>query len=446
MLLRNGKVVAEGSWEPYRKEDPHTLFSVSKSFTSAAIGMAIEEGLLKLEDQVISFFPEKLPENPSENLKAMRIRDLLTMTSGHDDDTIMKLFNNKEKGMTEVFLALPVAFKPGTHFQYNTGATYMLSAILQKATGQSLYDYLKPRLFDPLGFKNSRWQVSPEGVNFGGLGLFATIEDLTKFGQLYLQNGVWNGKQLVPEDWVRESTSRQVLNGSNPDANGEQGYGYQFWRNRNVGYRADGAFGQTCFVLPEHNMVLAVTGGSADPDKIVNQVWEYLLPALSSKAVPEDSRSFQKLQNRISDLKVTPLKGKKPPAYVKKLSGKVFDMEDNELGLQTLSFDFKSGNSFILLKTTEGDFEIPFVYEKWKRAETGFMRLYAVILNRDSTPIATSAAWLSEDTMEMMIRYHHTQLRTRLRFRFAGKLVLLDIEQNVSFGPPRLPRMLGEIK
>ena len=208
MLRRHGKIIAEGWWAPFNEESPHMLYSLSKSFTSTAIGMAQDEGLLSIDDPVISFFPEETPEEPSDNLKTMRIRDLLKMNSGHQLNTSGRM--REGKTWVEGFLVLEVQHKPGTHFVYNSGATYMLSAIIQKVTGLTLLDYLTPRLFEPLGIENPTWESDPEGINMGGWGLSVTTEDISKLGQLYLQKGMWNGKQLISKAWVEEATALQT--------------------------------------------------------------------------------------------------------------------------------------------------------------------------------------------------------------------------------------------
>src|SRR5207237_1000798 len=197
---------------------------------------------------------------PGANLKAMRIRDLLRMNTGHQTEPPRK----PGEPWTRTFLSQPVPFKPGTHFLYNTSATYMLSAAVQKATGQTVLDYLKPRLFDPLGIEDPAWETSPQGISTGGFGLSVRTEDIANFGQLYLRKGKWHGKQLVPEAWVDAATAPQTSNGSNPKSDWDQGYGYQFWRCRHGAYRGDGAFGQFCIVLPEQDAVLAITSGLRD--------------------------------------------------------------------------------------------------------------------------------------------------------------------------------------
>src|SRR3954470_14934086 len=206
MLVRHGHVVAECWWKPEAADKPHVMHSLSKSFTSTAVGLAVAEGKLNIDDHVLKFFPEDAPAEPSENLKAVRVRDLLTMTCGNETEAKF----TPDTPWVKTFLAQPVVFKPGTHFQYNTPGSYMLSAIVTKVTGQTVLDYLKPRLFEPLGIENPQWQASPQGISCGGFGLFIRTEDIAKFGLLYLQNGKWNGKQLVPASWVELATSKQV--------------------------------------------------------------------------------------------------------------------------------------------------------------------------------------------------------------------------------------------
>lgn len=307
MLVRHGRVVAEAWWKPQSADTPHVLWSLSKSFTSTAVGLAVADGKLSVDDSVLKFFPDEAPKEPSENLKAMRVRDLLSMSAGHDVE--VKL--TKDDNWAKAFLAHPVPHKPGTHFKYNTPATYMCSAIVQKVTGKTVLEYLKPRLFDPLGFKDPKWGTSPQGVTLGGYGLFARTEEIAAFGQLYLQKGKWQDKQLVPESWVKEATSKHVSNGVNEKSDWAQGYGYQFWRSRHGSFRGDGKDGQFCIVLPEQDAVIAITADTRDMQGELNVVWDKLLPAFQAKALPENKEAQEKLAKAVAGLAV---REKKAPA------------------------------------------------------------------------------------------------------------------------------------
>ena len=300
MIVRHGHVVAEAWWAPEAADKRHVMHSLSKSFTSTAVGLAIAEGKLDLFDPVLKFFPDEAPENPSDNLKKMRVRDLLTMSTGHETQPP----RGEDLNWVKEFFNHPVKFKPGTHFFYNSMGTYMASAIVQKVTGQTVLDYLRPRLFEPLGIENPEWEMSPQGVSCGGWGLWIRTEDIAKFGQLYLQKGKWNGKQIVPAAWVELATSRQMSNGSDPSKDWDQGYGFQFWRCRHNAYRGAGARGQFCVVLPEQDAVIAITSDTSDLQGELNVVWDDLLPAFQSSALPENPAEWEKLKQSLTGLKV----------------------------------------------------------------------------------------------------------------------------------------------
>jgi len=301
MLVRHGHVVAEAWWAPESADKPHVLWSLSKSFTSTAVGLAVEEGKLSIDERVLKFFPEDAPAKPSNNLKAMRIRDLLTMNAGHQNELNWREADHWAKA----FLAHPVPHKPGTHFRYNTPATYMLSAIVQKVTGETVLDYLTPRLFEPLGIQKPKWDTSPQGISIGGYGLYLRTEDIAKFGQLYLQKGQWNGKQLIPAEWIEQATSKQVSNGSDPTRDWDQGYGFQFWRCRHNAYRGDGKDGQFCIVLPDHDAVIAITANTRDMQGELNIVWDKLLPAFQDQPLDDAPDQLAKLKATIATLKAT---------------------------------------------------------------------------------------------------------------------------------------------
>jgi CubicO group peptidase (beta-lactamase class C family) len=305
MLVRHGKVIAEGWWKPEAAGKSHVLWSLSKSFTSTAVGLAVAEGKLSIDDPVLKFFPQDGSAEPSDKLKAMRVRDLLTMSAGHETEA--RFTTNAP--WVQTFLAQPVPHKPGTHFLYNTPGSHMLSAIVGKVTGQTELAYLKPRLFDPLGIENPEWMSSPQGDTIGGYGLFIRTEDIAKFGQLYLQKGKWNGKQLVPVAWVEQATSKQVSNGSDPARDWDQGYGFQFWRCRHGAFRGDGMNGQFCIVLPAQDAVIVMTADTRDMQAQLNVVWDKLLPAFHTKRLPANKREHLKLQQTLANLQVRPLPG-----------------------------------------------------------------------------------------------------------------------------------------
>lgn len=292
MVIKDGKVIFEKWMSTGNELEPHILNSVSKTFTSTAVGLAISEGKLSLDDKVISFFPDKLPENLNENVAKMTVRNLLTMNTGHEKDP--SPLRNVEQDWERCFLASDLKREPGTIFCYNSLATYMLSAIVQRVTGENLVDYLYPRVFRPLGINNAKWDESPTGVKTAGWGLYLKTEDLAKLGQLLLQNGEWEGRQIVPAEWVKAMSSAQVPcvpAGTNTDKLPEmlkdaknsdwlQGYGYQMWRCRHNAFRADGAGGQYIIVIPDKNAVIVTTAQVRGMQNEINCIWKHFLLVL----------------------------------------------------------------------------------------------------------------------------------------------------------------------
>jgi CubicO group peptidase (beta-lactamase class C family) len=358
MLLRRGHVVAEGWWRPYRPHLPHPLFSLSKSFTSTAVGLAIHEGRLSLDDPVTSLFPDDLPATVGPNLAAMRVRHLLSMATGHEQDTLGRM--RAGPSWIRAFLALEVEHRPGSKFVYNNGATYMLSAIVQRLTGQTLLAYLQPRLLQPLGIRDATWGASPEGVHFGAFGLSLQTEDIACFGQLLLQEGRWDGRPLVPAAWIREATSTQVDNAGAANPDWAQGYGFQFWRCRHGAFRGDGAHGQFCVVMPAAEAVLATTGGTDDMQGVLDCVWEHLLPALGG------GEGDPGLHERLGALSLAPAGGPGRPGPLAGCMGRTWRLLPNGAGIGTLALEQEGDRAVLLLVQGEAERRIACGWGRWE--------------------------------------------------------------------------------
>jgi hypothetical protein len=408
------------------------LYSLSKSFTSTAVGLAVAEGKLSVDDEVLKFFPEHAPSNPSANLKAMRISDLLRMSTGQQTEPSRPA----DQPWTKAFLAHPVPFKPGTHFLYNTSGTYMLSAIVQKATGQNLLDYLTPRLFEPLGIERPTWEMSPEGVATGGYGLSIRTEDIARFGQLFLQKGQWQSKQLVPESWIEAATARQTSNGSSPNSDWDQGYGYQFWRCRHGAYRGDGAFGQYCIVLPEQDAVIAITSGVPDMQAVLNLIWDKLLPAMKPSPLPADGAAARKLEQRLKGLMLRPQEGSGSPANV---LGKKYAFPANDRKLEAIALEGNGNNGVVTLVARINGVERRIVCGRggWKEGRMAWREL-------PEQPMAASGAWTGEDTFTAKLCFYETPYVVTIRLKFTGQELQYNAEANVSFGPTRDPQLIGK--
>lgn len=438
MLLRNGKVAAEGWWTPYAPELPHSLYSLSKSFTSTAIGFAVSEKKLTVQSPVTSFFPDDLPAKVSDNLAAMTVKSLLTMSTGHDKDTTGAIRAGAGGSWVKGFLTLPVEHQPGSKFVYNSGATYMLAAILYKATGMNVLEYLKPRLFDPLGIVGATWENCPKGINVGGWGLSIKTEDIAKFGQLYLQEGEWNGKPLISKAWIEEATSKQVSNG-NPASGSDwnQGYGYQFWRCRHDHYRGDGAFGQYCIVMPKYNTVLAITSGVGDMGAVMNAAWDTLQSALQpSRALkPEATRE---LKARLGDLEVPMQEGLPISPKSERLIGRTIRFDANPLGLETFALRFEDSKAVLTMQVSNNQQVIECGHKDWIKG-------MALAGEPFQGKTATRYVWETPDTFVMKRCYIETPYILTRILRFSGDSVTLSSTLNVNFGPTVLPEVKGRV-
>ena len=416
MFLRHGKVIAEGWWDPYDPGLRHTLYSTSKSFTSTAIGLAVSDGLLSVDDRVISFFPDQLPESAEPALEGMTVKDLLTMSAGQDPDPT-RIIPSRDTSWVDAFLALPVADEPGTRFLYSSMATYMLSAIVQKVTGEKLIDYLTPRLFEPLGIEGMDWEVDPKGINTGGWGLRLKTADMAKFGLLYLQKGQWKEEQLLPEPWIEEATSAQIEQApgmpraARDSSDWLQGYGYQFWRCRNNAFRADGAFGQFIIVMPDQDAVIAITAESPDMQSELNLVWEYLLPAMKDQALPADRDSQASLKARLASLTLPLPKGLPEPDMAADLVGNRYIFESNQLGIESIRVTSREGTLEVSMEQEGQTHPLTFGKGSWIIQETSkagpnlFLNALAHSEVFTTHQVACSFAWMNTRTVELVTRY-----------------------------------------
>lgn len=425
MLLRHGQVVSEGWWSPYAPERPHMLFSLSKSFTSTAVGLAVSEGLLSVDDKVVAFFPEDLSAEIGENLAAMCVKHLLCMGTGHAEDTTGHLHECKDGNWVKAFLELPVEYEPGTHFVYNSGATYMLSAIVQKVTGMTILDYLTPRLFAPLGIEGPTWEVCSRGINTGGWGLKVKTEDILRFGKLYLQKGLWEGKRIISEEWVKEATTSHISNnGTSENQDWQQGYCYQFWRCQHNAYRGDGAFGQYCIVMEDQDAVLAITSGLRDMQAVLDRVWKYLLPAMEYGELPEDTAAYDSLVSRLRELALTPPEGHYCSPVIDKVSGKPFVIEENDQNVKTVSFNFQDSYTVFTLSDNCGEHKVCCGNSNWIECETS--------LPGDKLLTAASGTWTNENTYTMTLRFYETPFNYTVTASFDGENVSIESSANVS--------------
>ena len=311
VIVRHGKVIAEGSWKPFDTlNETHMLYSHSKSFTSSAIGFLVDEGKLDLDERIVDIFTNEVPLQASENLAQLRVRDLLTMNVGSENDHT--IYRHPQNWLNE-FFKKPITHKPGTYFRYDSDATYVLAAIVEKKSGEKMMAYLKRKMFDKIGITKAWTSFSPEGIPCGGWGMNMTTRELARFGQLYLNRGEWNGEQILSSEWVALATMRQTWSGAIGIVAGEdgsdwhQGYGFQFWRCVVTdAYRADGAYGQYTIIFPQQDAVVSIHAGVCDMQKELDLIWANLLPGMKKGALPENDAAQAALRDRLSSLKIQP--------------------------------------------------------------------------------------------------------------------------------------------
>jgi CubicO group peptidase (beta-lactamase class C family) len=446
VLARHGQVAAQGWWQPYRAQAPHRLYSLSKSFTSTAVGFAVSDGKVRLSDRVIDFFPRQTPANIGDHLAALRVEHLLTMSVGHTSDSTPAVTHQED--WVRAFLAQPIEHLPGSVFLYDSAATYMLSAIVQKVVGERLVDYLRPRLFAPLQVPAMSWAVCPRGINTGGWGLSATTQTLFKFGQFYLQKGRWNGRQLLPTEWIEQATRFHIQPPAGPGQQLEdlqhtsdwhQGYGYQFWRCRHNAFRGDGGFGQFCIALPEQDAVIAITSRTLDMQGLLNLVWEHLLPGLQDGAAPSDPNSMEHLRGRLAGLTLRTPEGSLawPPQLGKSM---VYAIESNAMVIDQLTvsnvmnsvrLEFRIGSDTHVVTSGvgqwhDGETELPGTPPEWTE-----------LVGVEASPkrparIAAAGAWKDPDTFVMHWRYYETPHLDTVTLRFAGDRIEVDFLNSLS--------------
>ena len=284
IIHRHGRRIAEGYWAPHTADRCRLVYSLSKSFTGTALGLQLGEGRLSLDDLVSDHLPEFFDDDTPDATRRMRIRHIASMASGHAAETILDAYTADPDDPVRGFLRVPPDGEPGTVWAYNQPPVLTLARILQRLAGERLVDYLRPRVLDPIGAGDLRWRQLPEGFDMGFSGVFTGLDTIARLGQLYLDDGMWNGERVLPDGWVREASSVQTPNGDWDQIDWQQGYGFQFWNSRH-GYRGDGAFGQFMVILPEHDAVIAMFSCTDEMQTVLDAMWEHLLPAFGDQAL-----------------------------------------------------------------------------------------------------------------------------------------------------------------
>jgi CubicO group peptidase (beta-lactamase class C family) len=437
MVVRHGRVVAEGWWAPYSAGRPQLLYSLSKIFTSTAAAFAQAEGLLDLDDTVVSHFAEFAADITDPRSRSVKVRHVASMTAGHTRDMLAEAIMRDPQEPVRGFLLIPPDRDPGTVFAYSQPCTYALASIIQRNAGMPLTRYLRPRLFDPLGIGHVGWHTFPPGREQGFSGLHARTEDIAKLGLLYAQGGRWEGAQLISGKWVAEATSEQISNPGEPNPDWRQGYGYQFWMSRH-GYRGDGAFGQFCVILPEQDTVIVITACTTDMQAILDAVWAHLLAGLGTVS-PGAASAHDQLSTRLARLELPVCPGAPAPADWGPWTSGPFTIAASTAGTQDQPFlasievTPQADGWRISLIEPANALTFPVGAGAWTVSDHADR-------NGETIPVAASGGWLDSHTVRAEVIFLETPHRMDITCSLPGRTATA-----VWRHPPLTPRKLQHL-
>ena len=434
MLHRGEHVVAEAWRWPYRPDRRRIMHSLAKSLTACAVGLALEDGRFALTDKVVSFFPDALPAQVDDKLAAMSVEDLLTMRTGHANEVGGSLWRTIDASWIGEFFKIPVVHQPGTVFVYSSAASYMLAAIVTRTTGQTLHEYLRPKLLEPLGIKGETWDIGPDGFNPGGNGFTATTSDILKLGVLQAQGGVWNGRRLLPEAWVKTATAPHADNGH---------YGYHWVTYDNGAFAAVGMFVQIVMVFPDHGATLALTGAIDGSDKIVPLIFNHFPGAF--RAEPFDGAAA----DRALAARLATLPGPRTPASAsahtrKRLPHGRFTVEPNPLGVTEIALESVGDTCAFHLTDAEGRHTVTAGWTAWLEGRTDMpgRELHHGYRLRDAVVVA-AVEWTDPATLQFTWIFAETAFRDTLTCRFDGDRLTVEREVNINSAARRWPTLVG---
>ncbi len=451
MIVRHGKVAAECYREPFSKDIPHIMYSVSKTVTATALGFAIQEGYVMLDTRFIDVFPEYSPKKKDERLEKLKIRHLLTMTSGKQPSYLL---NKTDKDWLRHLVGAKWIFDPGEKFEYVNENIYALCAVLQRVTGVTVTDFLDERLFKPLGIDKPFWETDHGGVESGGWGIFLKTEDLAKIMLCYLNEGKWKNKQIIPKKWAKDAVLNQVQQSGEPIR--KEGYGYCIWIKNENEYCADGIYGQIGSVIKDKDTVVAIN--SCAPDG--SAYWEALEILKAEGFVKEDphanaSPQFKEfVRNRPID--IIPVSKRRSPLE-DLITGRTIRFRKdpllNSIGspmsvLSTAAVymtKYRAGN-ITNVRFDFSDDKLMFSWQEGNEVNTiacgldGKYILTPIVLALTPYTAAAAAFWLDNYTLEVWIRPVESLTRRILRFSFQGKNVVMTPS-----GEPTISIMLSSI-
>lgn len=437
MVMRNGHVIAEAFWSPYRPDRVHMTHSLTKSVTATSVGLAVDEGRFGLDEKVVSFFPGYVPADASENVRAMTVRDLLTMETGHDQETSGSVWRPIPTSWIAEFFKIPAPHRPGTFFKYTSAASFMLSAIVTRTTGQTLEKYIRPRLLEPLGITDLHWDLSPGGINSGGNGLSWTTSASLKLGALHAQRGVWKGQTILSPEWVKDATT--------PHSGNEEGeYGYQWWIGPGKAFYALGLFVQMAVVFPEHDATIALFAAIDGSEKLKPYLWKHFPAAFGSVplAMTENAEFLKNKTGQLSLL--VPLDGSVNENIEQQVSGRKFNISDNDQSVEWVSFTFTTDRCTYRMRDDRGEHEIVAGRTEYIEQLTNMTgaRLHHQY-QTNGMRVAAGAQWVDAHTLRMTWQYVEAAFRDTVVCRFQDGKVTIDRSVNLNTAETSLPTLTG---
>ena len=407
LLIRHGKLLCEGYFAPYNEDTEHSLFSVSKSFTSLAIGYLVEEGKISVDDYIYTYFPELITDDINkENLK-IKIHNLLSMTFGQQGGAVHE-GQKRSDAMLYDFFYRAKNIECGKEFRYDSYGTYMLSALVKKLTGMNVVEFLMPKLFEPLGIKQPYYLKDELGINIGYTGMRMRLRDLAKVGSVYLNGGKWEGKQIAPKEWIELATKKHIdIASSNNGPDWAQGYCYQLWRGRYNTARLCGANGQMCVIMPDYDAIFVVNSGydNTHLHYVLDSFYENIMLNMKPEPLKEDKENFEKLEKVLANLKTTfKFSDMSPIAEI--INGKTYEIPEKG-GYKAVKFEFDKDEVNVTLLSDQGDFNFTAGFTKpvWgKTVGTHFANLE----QSDNSETVATAAWSSKKDLEITLRLFGT--------------------------------------
>ena len=421
LLVRHNQIAAEGYWAPWSADRKHRMYSVSKSFVSLAVGMMIDEGRLTLEDQVASYFPDKVPAQLHPWLADSTVRDLLMMSTAHSSTS----YTRDDPDWVWTFFNRAPSHPPGAIFAYDTAATVVLTALVERLAGMPFLDYMRPGFLDRIGFSADAWCVrTPEGVSWGGSGVMCTLRDLAKVALACMNDGRWGDEQVLPAAYVAAATAKQIDNA----LRGNYGYGYQIWREQENGFSFRGMGSQYAICFPDKDFLFACiadTQGAPAGSAIPTVMQEELYPHLADAPLLADQAAQAKLSATIERLAVLPLPGNSAAPVAAKVDGAWYTLAENPMGITRMRLFFHGDRGVWEYTNEQGDNVLHFGMGRvlsGKFPQRNYFGPQIGVIPGIEYDCLASAAWVDGQTFNLEVYITDIHLGgLRISFAFKGE-------------------------